>query len=97
MTAARIAQLTDAINRHTEARALIATTVWKDQWNTLEQELLERLLQCGPTDDAKRYRLQTAIEVARTLRRLIESQGISTEQLERELAYLDGSKLRPVA
>lgn len=93
----RLAQLTESLRRHQDARAMVSSPVWRDLWNDLEQELLERLLSCDATDDLRRYRSQIAIQIARDIRRLVETKGVTPADLEREIGYLDGSKLRPVA
>lgn len=92
----RIAHLSEALRKAQEARAMAASSVWADSWKELDSTLVDSLLQCGPTEDEKRFRLQTAIEVGRTMRRLIEHKG-NTEQLEKELAILEGVKMRPIA
>lgn len=93
----RIAHLSDLLHKAADARALAAAPVWAESWDAIERMLLEDLLTCGPTEDEKRFRLQTAIEVGRTMRRMIETKGATKEQIERELALLTGEKLRPVA
>src|SRR5262249_41980582 len=95
--AARFAQLSDALASAADARHMATSQVWPKIWEMLERELLERLLKCGPTDDAERYRLQTAIEVSRHLRRAIEHTGGTAAKLEEELDYLEGRKMRPIA
>ena len=93
----RLASVSTNLRKHAEARAMTSSPVWADLWNDLEQELLERLLTCGPTDDEKRFRLQTAISVARDLRRMVEVKGITPPHLEKELAILEGAKASPIA
>ncbi len=93
----QIAKLSNTLRRAADARALAASPVWVEAWTELERQLLDSLLECGPTEDDKRYRLQTAIEVGRTVRRLIESGGATSGQLERELEILEGVKMRPIA
>lgn len=66
-------------------------------WNSLEQELLERLLSCEPTEDVVRYRLAEAIKVARQMRRIVESGAAQLPQLEKELELLEGRKPRSIA
>ena len=71
----KITHLSGLFKRAADARALAASEVWAEAWVELERTLLDELLACGPTEDEKRYRMQTAIEVGRTLRRLIEAKG----------------------
>lgn len=96
-SADRLARLSENFRKHAEARVLAAGPVWGELWNDLEQELLERLLQCGPEDDLKRFRCQVAIQVARDIKRMVEVKGVTPADLEKEMAFLDGTKLRPVA
>lgn len=93
----RIARLSELLREQENARHVTQNPVWARLWNELEQELLERLLKCGPTDDEQRWRCQASIEVARTIRRLFEARGVTPATLLTEMAHLDGSKLRPVA
>ena len=76
---------------------MATTAVWSDAWTGFEQELLERLLKCGPTDDVERYRLQIGIEAARRVRKTIEHEGQTVESLEKEIATLEGRITRPIA
>lgn len=85
------------LRKHQEARALTQSAVWADLWTELEQELLERLLSCGPTDNEARWRTQTAIEVARRLRNMFEVKGITPAHLEKEMAVLTGERRSAVA
>jgi hypothetical protein len=93
----RLIRLSENLRKHQEARALTASKVWPELWNDLEQELLERLLQCGPTDDDKRFRLQTAISVGRSFKRLLEAKGVTPGYLEGEIAVLEGQRPASVA
>lgn len=93
----RIGQLQELLQGAMEARALLTTSVWEKAWNTLEREYVERLLKCGPADDEVRYRLQIAIEASRRVRSAIETGGRSVEQLEKELALLEGRKPAAIA
>ena len=93
----RLARLSEALRDHENARNVTNNPAWARIWNELEQELLERLLKCGPTDDEQRWRCQTTIEVARRARHMFEIKGVTPADLEREIAYLDGSKPRPIA
>ena len=93
----RITHLSETLRRAADARLLAASPIWAEAWTELERECLERLLECGPTEDEKRYRLQIAIETVRQTRRAIEVRGGTSEQLEKELAILEGAKPRPIA
>lgn len=93
----RIGQLQEALWRAHDARAMAQTGVWADAWQKFERELLEQMLECGPTDDAARYRLQIAIEASRTVRRIIEQEARTTGSLENELAVLKGEKMQRIA
>lgn len=93
----RIVTLSQALNRAGDARNMATTDVWANAWKDFEQELLERLLKCGPTDDAQRYRLQIGIEAGRRVKRVIEHEGQTVESLQRELDTLEGRLMRPVA
>lgn len=95
--AERIGALHERLTKAHDARQMAATSVWADAWDSFEQELLERLLKCGPTDDYERYRLQVAIEAGRHVRRVIENQGQTVGGLEKELDHLEGRKLHRVA
>ena len=94
---ARIVAISDLLRDAENARHVTQNPVWAKLWNELEQELLERLLKCGPTDDEQRWRCQASIEVGRTIRRMFETRAVTPASLEKELAHLDGSKLRPIA
>jgi len=93
----KITHLSGLFKRAADARALAASEVWAEAWVELERTLLDELLACGPTEDEKRYRMQTAIEVGRTLRRLIEAKGAMKDQIEKELDFLTGERIRSVA
>lgn len=93
----RIAALSEKLARAGDARTMATTDVWAAAWREFEQELLERLLKCGPTDDAERYRLQIGIEAARRVKRAIEHEGQTVESLQKELDTLEGRAMRPIA
>lgn len=93
----RLAVISAKLRRIQDARNIAQTDVWSDAWANFEQELLERLLKCGPDDDWSRYRLQIAIEVARQVRRTIETGGSGEAALVRELDILEGRKIAPIA
>lgn len=93
----RIAHLSERLERAADARHMATTPLWAETWDALEHELIERLLACGPTDDAVRYRLQQGVEVARSVRRAIEHTSKSVEGLQKELDHLEGRAMRPVA
>jgi aspartate oxidase len=93
----RVAHLSDLLRKAEDARALAAAPVWSEAWEAIDKALIDDLLTCGATEDDKRFRLQTAIEVGRTMRRMIETKGATKQQVEHELAMLTGEKLRPVA
>lgn len=93
----RAASLHDRLRRIADARKLATTDVWADAWKSFEQELLERLLKCGPDEEMARWKLQNGIEAVRHVRRAIESAGAGGEAVERELAILEGRKPAPIA
>jgi len=93
----RIAQVSQRLIRANDARRMATTEVWNESWESFEQELLERLLNCGPTDDAERYRLQVGIEAARHVKRAIEHEGQTVVSLEKELDHLEGRTASPRA
>ena len=93
----RLVALSEALARAADARNMATSPVWAEAWDKLESELLERLLGCGPTDDGPRYRLQMAIEVGRTMRRIIEHRGATVQSLQKEMDLLDGRKVAPIA
>ena len=93
----RLASLSEKFRRHQDARAMTQSAVWAELWTDLEQELLERLLACGPTDNEARWRMQTAIEVARRVRHMFEVKGITPDHLEKEMAILAGERVARVA
>jgi hypothetical protein len=93
----RIADLHQGLARIADARRLATTDVWAKAWTDFEQELLERLLKCGPEDDWERYRLQVAIEAARHVRRAVEHEARDPTALEKELEVLEGRKPRAIA
>ena len=93
----RIAALSEALGRAFEAKALSGTYAWTNAWEKFERELLQRLLECGPTDDEARYRLQIAIEASRQVRRVIEHEGRTTGDLETQIAVLTGEKTLRIA
>ncbi len=93
----RIAQLSEKLNRASDARTMATTPVWAEAWQGFERELLERLLKCGPDDDVVRYRLQIGIEAARHVRMAIEHASKTGSGLEKELDLLEGRKPVPIA
>lgn len=97
MSTDRLARLSQDLQAAADARHMATSPVWARTWDGLEKELLERLLHCGPEDDEPRYRLAQAIEVARKLRRTIESTGLNQAMLEKELDQIEGRKMRSIA
>lgn len=93
----RIAELSAKLQRLGDARTLTSTDVWAGAWNECEQELLERLLACGPEDELARYKLQEAIKAVRQVRRVIEFGAKGEAQLVKELDILEGRKVAPIA
>lgn len=93
----RIAVLSEKLRRIADAKQLTQTDVWPEAWRELEQELLERLLKCGPDDEVARWKLQVAIEAARQVRRTIENGGAGEKEALRELDILEGRKAAPIA
>ena len=97
MSEERLVRLSELLRTQENLRGLTHTPEWAAIWHELEQELLERLLKCEPTDDERRWRCQTSIEVARRIKSMFEVKGITPATLTNEVAYLDGSKTRPIA
>lgn len=93
----RIIALTTKLQRITDAKNMTQTDVWAAAWQGFEQELLERLLKCGPDDELARWKLQTAIEAARHARRAIEHAATGEAGLTKELDILEGRKAAPIA
>lgn len=93
----RIAQISELFREHEQARDVTQNPVWAKLWDQFERELLERLLDCDATENEKRWRCQTSIEACRTVRRLFEAKSVMPAGLEKELAFLEGAKMRPVA
>jgi len=93
----RIAELSTKLQRITDAKALTSLDVWSDAWTQFEQELLERLLACGPEDETPRYKLQTAINAVRQVRKAIEMGATGEKALLKELDILEGRKPSPIA
>lgn len=97
MSADRIADLASKLKRISDAKQLLQTSLWADAWDGFEQELLERLLKCGPDDEVARWKLQVAIEAARSTRRVIENAGTGEASILKELDILEGRKAPPIA
>ena len=93
----RIADLSERLRRIADAKNMTQTDVWAAAWHGFEQELLERLLKCGPDDELARWKLQTAIEAARHARRAIEHAATGEASLTKELDILEGRKAAPIA
>ena len=93
----RIEVLRDALANAESARRMRAEPVWNPIWDTLERELLGRLLDLGPDDDEARWRLSQAINVTRRVRSLVESEGATRDQIIRELDRLEGRTMPAVA
>ncbi len=93
----RIAELASKLKRISDAKQLLQTSLWADAWTEFEQELLERLLKCGPDDEVARWKLQMAIEAARNVRRTIENAGTGEASIIKELDILEGRKASPIA
>lgn len=93
----RISALSEKLRRINDAKNMTQTDVWADAWDSFEQELLERLLKCGPDDDWSRYRLQIAIECARHIRKTIEGEAKGERGVTAELDILEGRKVAPIA
>lgn len=86
----RTERLMAALERAETALRFKAEPIWPELWNSLEQELVQRLLGLGPDDDDARWRLSQAIDVARRVRNLVEQQGAKRDQLVKELDLLEG-------
>jgi hypothetical protein len=93
----RLAKLSEQLRKASDARALTNQESWANAWHGIEQELLERLLECEPIDDMERYRIVEAIKVARKVRRTMESTGSQVDQLEAQLDQIEGRKIPSVA
>lgn len=93
----RIKALSAKLARIADARNIMQTDLWADAWRDCEQELLERLLACGPDQEMARYKLQIAITAARQVRRVIEVGATGAKALETELDILEGRKVAPIA
>ena len=93
----RIAELSERLRRIADAKNMTQTDVWAAAWQGFEQELLERLLKCGPDDEVARWKLQVAIEATRQVRRAIENEGTGEKALLQELDILEGRKTAPIA
>jgi hypothetical protein len=93
----RIADLSAKLARIADARHLLQTDLWSAAWLELEQELLERLLKCGPEDEIARWKLQMAIEAVRRIKRIIENAGAGEASVVKELDILEGRKIAPIA
>lgn len=92
----RIAALSEKLKRIADAKNMAQTDVWDAAWRDFEQELLERLLKCGPEDEVPRYKLQMAIEAARHIKRVIENAGSGESSVVKELDILEGRKVAPI-
>lgn len=97
MNTDRLVALSEALQAAAAARALVQTPAWGLAWDGFERELLERLLRCGPSADVERYRLQVAIEAGRSVRKAFEHESKTVASLEKELDYVEGRKLAPIA
>lgn len=93
----RIVALSEKLAAARDARAMSSSHTWADAWNSFEQELLERLLKCEPTEDEQRYRLQVAIEATRRVRGIVEHRGATVAGLEKDLDHLEGRRPRTIA
>lgn len=92
----RIAALSEKLKRIADAKNMAQTDVWDAAWDEFEQELLERLLKCGPEDETPRWKLQMAIEAARHTKRVIENAGAGESSVVKELDILEGRKVAPI-
>lgn len=92
----RIAVLSDKLKRIADAKQMLQTQLWAEAWDDFEQELLERLLKCGPDDEVARWKLQMAIEAARHTRRVIENSASGESGIVKELDILEGRKASPI-
>lgn len=93
----RITALHEKLARVRDAKNMAQTDVWDSAWKQYEQELLERLLACGPEDEVPRWKVQIAIEAARHTKRVIENAGTGEAALQAELDILEGRKVAPIA
>lgn len=93
----RIAALAEKLKRIADARHMLQTDLWESAWKEFEQELLERLLKCGPEDEIARWKLQMAIEAVRHAKKTIENAGAGESDILKELDILEGRKRAPIA
>ena len=93
----RLAKVQEQFAAALDARAICDTPAWREAWDGLEREMVERFLACGPEDDLPRFRIAEAMKAARRARKAIEGKARSSETLERELDFLEGRKPRPTA
>lgn len=91
----RIVALSEALSRASHARDMNRTPLWREVWERLESELLERAI--GAEDDDGRRHCLDAIRTARRVRRMVEHEGAQVESLQRELDLLEGKKPRAIA
>lgn len=93
----KIDRLRTALERAETALKLSGEAVWQELFESVEQELLGRLLALGPDDDEARWRLSQAIGVARQVKTLIEQRGATRDGLMKQLDLLEGRALPAIA
>lgn len=92
-------QLYEAIERAREARLTVDNPAFARVFEALESEMLGRALGLDVGDDAdnRRFRLMTAINVLRSLKRIFSNDAASLQALEKHLDILEGRKVAAVA
>jgi hypothetical protein len=93
----RIDRLRTALERAETALKLSDEPIWHEIFESVEQEMLGRLLALGPDDDEARWRLSQAIGVARQVRTLIEQRGSTRDGLLKQLDLLEGRAMPAIA
>ncbi len=94
---ARTERLHVAIEKAQQAGLIADNKLFADVFDALEAELIGRLLACDAEANEARWRLQSAINVGRGIRRAVLNQAASLEALSKELDMIEGRKLRPIA
>ena len=96
----RINAIYAAIERAQASAALAELPGWRDIWEGIESECLDRLLKLSDTDedaDERRRRLAVVINLSRQVRSLVEGKRATAKQLEAELDIIEGRRMAPVA
>lgn len=94
---ARINTLREALMQLQDKRNLRDDPAWIDANAQIEADMMTRLLATSAGDDIARTHLVTAMQVHRRLRAIMEGRQVDAAAIERELDFLEGRKLAPVA